>query len=342
MCVTPRFLTLESGMTVEVACRNCWQCCENKINDWVGRCIAEEQDAVHTTVYTLTYGGDDKVTGVPTELGASILIYSDVQKWLKRLRFAGYPLRFLLCGENGSLKGRVHWHVICFWQDKVPDYKNGIRNFNDPFWHHGFTMAEDLYEPKEKAIRYVCKYLQKSEGNSSFLRMSKKPPLGDGYFRRRAETFASQGILPKDAFYSFADVRDKDDMPVKYMMSGVTLDNFMETFINAWKKRYGIHPLDVQHSDFLLEWLDGVAPRVSGDSLEGRVFAPAPVEPPHFAYSVSFNEKLNTYVAVCDSDVMFWCKVQGVWIWSDFFVAAGSSPLVPRLVVEKTERKLIQ
>lgn len=307
MCVNKRVMIV-NGLKRETACHNCWQCTENRINDWVGRCIAEKEDSKAVTVYGLTYGGDDKVTGVKTELGASILIYSDVQKWIKRLRAAGYPMRYLLCGEYGGAKGRVHWHVICFWKDKVPEFQDGIRNFNDPFWPHGFTYAEALKGDEIRAIRYVCKYVQKDSEEIAFVRMSKKPPLGDAYFRRRANTFAEQGILPKDAFYSFPDVRDpKTGKPRQFYMSGVTLDNFLSEFIERFQERYGLHPLDRQHSEFLQNWCDKQAPRVAVDDIQKRSFrVVARPEPPHFGFNVSWSEKLNMYVAERGSERLFW------------------------------------
>lgn len=305
MCVNPRLLTTKQGLSVEVACRKCWQCIANRQNDWVGRCIAEEQTSARTTVVHLTYGGDDKVSGLKTDLGASILIYKDVMLWLKRLRKAGFPLRFFCCGEYGELKGRSHWHVICFWQDKSPEFEDGKRNFADKYWPHGFTMTEDLrlYDEfgnnqAERAIRYVTKYLQKSEDTSQALvRMSKKPPLGDAYFRQLAGVHVKQGLLPQDAFYSFADVR-KDGSPRKFKLEGASLDTFCGSFIEQWKARYGSHPLDVSHSDFLLAWCDTKAQRVASEQLERRQMASRPSIPPPAGYGAyRLWETRNVYVA---------------------------------------------
>lgn len=327
MCVTPKVFTV-NGKRIEVACHNCWQCTENKINDWCGRCIAEKEDCKHATVYGLTYGGDNKITGDKTELGASILIYSDVQKWIKRLRRAGFPMRYFLCGEYGGAKGRVHWHVVCFWQDAVPEYENGKHNFSDKYWPHGMTYAEDLRSAgmpdyaegdEIRAIRYVCKYVQKDVQEHAFVRMSKNPPLGDRYFRRRADTFARQGILPKDAFYSFPDVRGADGMPRKFYMSGVTLDNFCSEFIERWKERYGTHPLDVQHSEFLQNWTDKQAQRETVNKIEKREIRRIDrPERPHFRFTVRFDEALNLYVAESGVEKLFWTfDREGNRAWQD-------------------------
>lgn len=307
MCVSPRMLTTKAGLAVEVACRKCWQCVSNRQNDWVGRCIAEEQTSRRTTVVHLTYGGDDKVTGLKTDLGASILIYKDVMLWLKRLRKAGYPLRFFCAGEYGELKGRSHWHVICFWQDESPPFEDGKRNFEDRFWPHGFTMTEDIRmldiggsNQVERAIRYVTKYLQKSDATKeSLVRMSKKPPLGDAYFRLLAADHVNQGLLPRHGFYSFGDCRKPDGDVRRFQMSGASLDTFCRTFIALWRDRYGGHPLDVAHSDFLLAWCDSQAQHLEVEQLETRVMAGRPSVPPPEHYGAYYLwEKRNVYV--CD------------------------------------------
>lgn len=349
MCVTPLHLKTKSGLAVEAACRKCWQCVENQKNDWVGRNIAEMQDAGRVTVNHLTYGGDDRVTGEKTDLGASILIYADVRKWLMRLRSGRvdkasgerikYPLRFFAVGEYGELKGRSHWHVICYWQKQID--KDGrpfvnvpafdeYRNFNDEWWPHGFTLTEDVRDGgQEKAIRYVCKYLQKADGGQSLMRMSKTPPLGGYYFRRLADTYARQGILPKDAFYSFPEILDTKGLPRKFMMQGVTLDNFCSDFIQAWKVRYGSHPLDVQHSEFLQSWCDAVAARPVSEGLDRRKMGGAPrvaPEAPHFGFRVHWHEPVNSWVADRGLERLYWSfDEKGERSWQDVIVTESQA-----------------
>ena len=72
MCVTPSHLP-EIG---PVACRNCWQCRKNRINDYVGRCLAEQKFSDKALAVTLTYADSDSAN-------ASILTYSDFQKFMK-------------------------------------------------------------------------------------------------------------------------------------------------------------------------------------------------------------------------------------------------------------------
>lgn len=316
MCVTPTRVFV-NGRLVETACRKCWQCRQNRINDWVGRCIAESQDAGETTTISLTYGSTDRIGEVSNDLGSSVLIYSDVQKWIKRLRAAGYPLRYFLAGEYGEQFERSHWHCIIFWQYsldengkrvcRVPNYMQRVRNFSDKFWPHGYTFWDGDFN--EKSAYYVCKYIMKTEGAKAELHMSKKPPLGFRYFERLAEQYAQQGVIPKSPEYSFPDVIvKKTGLPRVYYMQGVTLDNFCNAFIAAWEQRYGSHPLDKQHSEFLQNWLDAVAPKETVLTLEQRPLRPAPpIESPDMFGDFRFSEVLNVYYCVGANDKrLFW------------------------------------
>lgn len=258
MCQQPR--RMPNG--VEVACRECWQCRENYINDWVGRCIAESQVATASHLITLTYGPDEH--GNEDHVRARILTYSDVQLYLKRLRRAGYPLRYFVVGEYGSRKGRAHWHLLAFWQDKVPPHQLDKR-FMEPHWADGKDRVRGWSQWERLthyAVRYCCKYITKEAAQrgerQGHLAMSKKPPLGDGYLRQLAARYAQQGLAPQDAFYSFPDVCDKKGKRIKFFLRGVSRENFLRYYAAEWRRR------SVQHepsSDFMLDFHDREAER---------------------------------------------------------------------------------
>lgn len=92
MCLTP--IRLKDN--TPVACRYCARCRANRINDLVGRCIAEQAASSATFSVTLTYAGD-----VPQ---AAALQYADFQKCLKLLRRHGYSVRYIVAGEFGEKK----------------------------------------------------------------------------------------------------------------------------------------------------------------------------------------------------------------------------------------------
>ena len=193
MCQTPNRIP-EVGF---VACHRCWQCRENAINDWAGRCIAESKHSVACHAVTLTYGRDQEDNQFHER--AAVLTYSDVQLFWKRLRKHKFPMRYFITGEYGSEKGRTHWHGLIFWKDRVPDIKLNRRLPFD-MWGNGWAYWE---KPTYKSVRYVCKYIQKDIGDDfrqGHLAMSKKPPIGDQFFKALAVQYASAGKAPTDRY----------------------------------------------------------------------------------------------------------------------------------------------
>lgn len=246
MCTQPNKLA-DNSM---VACRRCWQCKANKVKDWSGRCIAESRTAIASHAITLTYG---RVDGEKDHQQSSVLTYSDVQAFLKRLRSNKYPVRYLVAGEYGSLNGRAHWHMIIFWQKKVhPAIKEGTIHL--PEWPHGHVNVQKLaYE----AITYCVKYLTKDtedEGAQAHFSLSKKPPLGDAFFKEWADRHVMAGIAPRSEIYSFDDNRDKSGKKREFFMQGVTRKNFCKYFIEKWQETYPERHLP--NSEFIERYLD--------------------------------------------------------------------------------------
>ena len=178
MCVD---LQLTYGKSVP--CRSCWQCRENRVNDLVGRCIAETQHCTASYAVTFTYREG--------EAGAALLLYCDFQLFLKRLRRAGYPVRYIVAGEYGTEKGRAHWHAVLFFSDKsppiVPHTPNDTHEitldatFHWKFWPHGFVFFQRPSGDSMASLRYAMKYALKDQHQRSsrnHLMMSKKPILG--------------------------------------------------------------------------------------------------------------------------------------------------------------------
>lgn len=246
MCIKP--LKLNTGE--EVACRECWQCVETRVDDWVGRCIAESKTAVACNTIDLTYGGGDHER-------AAWLTYSDVQKYFKILRRRGYPCRYFAVGEYGGQKGRSHWHLIVFWLDKVPPHELRKR-FDEYHWaeftRNGLRVRSRGFSywdvpgkgliPSTSAIRYVCKYIYKDQTDlevQGHLSMSKKPPLGDAYFYRLAGQYVDAGLSPQDFYYSFPESRRKGK-PVRYCMQGKTAENFCAYFVEQWAQKHNDAP----------------------------------------------------------------------------------------------------
>lgn len=223
MCITPSYIP-DQGF---VGCRNCWQCRNNRLNDLVGRCIAEQKYSDATLALTLTYAGDNP--------NCATLVYPDFQRFIKRLRFAGFKVRYIVAGEYGSLKGRAHWHAILFFTGKVPDLAVNAR-INWSFWPHGFTYVQ---VPDYRGFKYVLKYALKDQTNTGavgHLSMSKKPPLGYAYFIALAERYVAQGLSPQSPKYQ---IREQTGKFRNFWLQGRMREIFISEYITRYRAEYG-------------------------------------------------------------------------------------------------------
>lgn len=229
MCLAPNIL-----VTGElVGCRKCWQCVQRRIDDWAGRCIAESKTADASIAITMTYGRDSE--GTENHMNACVLTYSDVQKFWKRLRKAGYKFKYLIAGEYGSLKMRAHWHAIIWFTGKVPDLKLNGKMQDWDMWGHGHVVPEPVHI---NSARYLCKYILKDEQDDhaqSHFAMSKKPPIGTEYFQYLAEKFVQQGLAPQTPEYIFSDITKRNGEPDVFYMSKTVLRDFLHHYVNCWK-----------------------------------------------------------------------------------------------------------
>lgn len=225
MCSRP----ITSG-TDTFACRSCNECIAKRTQTWVARCMAETAISKEALVVALTYRNNSDDTAPD---GAKMFKYSDVQSFMKKLREEYYrkykarnEIRFLIAGERGSKKDRVHWHLI-LWADRplvtlgtttdaqqanTLDALAMDRRCHWSFWTHGHVYAE---EPTQKAMTYCIKYALKEQFNvvraqrtmrftkaensgASYFRMSKAPPLGWRYLQQRLDRWAEIGAVPTD------------------------------------------------------------------------------------------------------------------------------------------------
>lgn len=224
-----------------VSCRNCWQCREDRVNQLVGRCIAEKQYSDRTFAVTLTYGVDGP--------NSATLVLKDFQDFMKRLRVDGYRVRYLVAGEYGTKKGRAHWHAVLFFKGKIPplgDPSNPKsiqmeKRFNWQYWDHGFVYFQDLTRNAVRGIRYAMKYALKdvdSRGSANKMSLSKKPILGDQFVTELAWRYVRAGLEPKDLSYQVHDGENRT-----YWLSGKAQELFEYRFFRFWTLTYPDRPL---------------------------------------------------------------------------------------------------
>lgn len=238
MCITPSYI---EGIG-QVPCRNCWQCDRNRVNDLVGRAIAETYTCSDVWTVTLTYRDD-----VPN---AAVLVYQDIINLFKRMRSAGIKFRYMVAGEYGSKKGRAHWHCVLFFYENAPKHVLEFEREDDTqvvadtrinwrYWPHGFTYWQ---KPDYGTYSYILKYVLKeyrTDGNVNKFQCSKKPPLGAFYFIELANQLIQMKLPPQSPQYAFDDDVDSKGRRRKYWLQGRMREIYVMYYRWAYFNQWG-------------------------------------------------------------------------------------------------------
>lgn len=224
MCMSPKFFHGQPA-----ACRTCEDCIEQRKNMWVARAMAERAVAAHTFCITATYANNPDGS---RPAGATVFRYSDVQKFMKRLREAykdkfgaRSQIRYIVCGEQGS-KGtqRVHWHIVLyadrdltrlgkfieFFEREEHEQVLEDKSYDWSLWPHGHVKVQ---RPDARGIYYAVKYAVKDQFTSerslghkretksqnwaaAFFKMSKKPPIGFRFLEELFDRYEERGNVP--------------------------------------------------------------------------------------------------------------------------------------------------
>lgn len=339
MCLTPIRFIDGGGLLRTVSCQNCSSCRASRKRDWIGRAIAEKRHANGAHFLTLTYGTDRRIGGAEDLPGARVLTYPDVQRWLKRIRAAGFPVRYIVAGEYGSAKARAHWHALLYWTGKVPavpeqtrDANGQLRCWADPFWPAGLTQWDECHE---KTAGYLTKYMQKAIDDphqQSMVRVSKRPLLGAAFFDDWARQHVSQGLSPQDRRYWFSDVKDpKTGKPWEYYMNDACAHFMCASFLRQWAEGPGGFP----PASELLDWhQDRMAQRPSLVVPSRFVRRDRPALPVPHGGVARFSEAHNTWVCDDGDRRLFWSwDEEGQRAWAPKFVTEAEAERRRKAVV---------
>lgn len=219
-----------------IPCGKCIGCRIRQREDWTTRIELEARDYPKEQVWfiTLTYD-DEHVPGMIVKTGelirkvqytwkpgekrpssVQILLYEDIQKFLKRLRKAYKgKLRYFVAGEYGEQTARPHYHMILYgWEptDLENLYKihhNGYYNSKwlANLWGMGqIQIAQAVPETYRYVAGYVTKKMYEIDGKKAnvyyelgqtkpFACMSLKPGLGDHYYQEHKAEIWRQGYI---------------------------------------------------------------------------------------------------------------------------------------------------
>lgn len=219
-----------------IPCGQCIGCRIRQREDWTTRIELEAKDYPKEQVWfiTLTYD-DDHVPGMIVKTGeimrkvqytwkpgeklpesVQILLYEDIQKFLKRLRKAYRgKLRYFVAGEYGEQTARPHYHMILYgWEptDLENLYKihhNGYytSKWLASLWGMGqIQIAQAVPETYRYVAGYVTKKMYEIDGKKAnqyyelgqtkpFACMSLKPGLGDHYYQEHKAEIWKKGYI---------------------------------------------------------------------------------------------------------------------------------------------------
>lgn len=219
-----------------IPCGQCIGCRIRQREDWTTRIELEARGYPKEEVWfiTLTYD-DEHVPGMIVKTGeimrkvqytwkpgekrpssVQILLYEDIQKFLKRLRKAYRgKLRYFVAGEYGEQTARPHYHMILYgWRptDLENLYKihhNGYYNSKwlENLWGMGqIQIAQAVPETYRYVAGYVTKKMYEIDGKKAneyyelgqtkpFACMSLKPGLGDHYYQEHKAEIWRQGYI---------------------------------------------------------------------------------------------------------------------------------------------------
>lgn len=219
-----------------IPCGQCIGCRIRQREDWTTRIELEARDYPKEEVWfiTLTYD-DDHVPGMIVKTGeimrkvqytwkpgekrpesVQILLYEDIQKFLKRLRKAYRgKLRYFVAGEYGEQTARPHYHMILYgW--KPTDLENLYKIHHNGYytskwlenlWGMGqIQIAQAVPETYRYVAGYVTKKMYEIDGKKAnqyyelgqtkpFACMSLKPGLGDKYYQKHKAEIWRQGYI---------------------------------------------------------------------------------------------------------------------------------------------------
>lgn len=161
-------------------CGSCPSCRLSHKKEWAVRCTLEAGYHRDNCMITLTYTDERR---------PSKLIKRDLQDFIKHMRNRGYKFSYFACGEYGSLNHNAHFHIIMFgyWpSDARFEYnsKSGYPLYSskevESVWKNGFITVSEM-SPATAA--YVAGYVDKKMNGDEFVLMSKRPAIGERYFR---------------------------------------------------------------------------------------------------------------------------------------------------------------
>jgi len=237
LCWSKRHFNKEYA-TFQLPCGKCLECRLEYARHWAIRCIHESKMHPKNSFVTLTYSDE--------QLKSPKLIYSDFQKFMKKLRkLQNDPIGVFVTGEYGEKNKRPHWHCLLF-NFEPSDGKlkyttpRGDKVFTSEtlqrLWGKGFAeFGSVTFESAGYCARYAAKKLVHGKDGHEYEPISKKSSkhaIGKKFLERYWTDVFSRGtiVLPNGRettiprYYEKWFKENHPDAYLKYL-TGVKLKN---------------------------------------------------------------------------------------------------------------------
>ena len=209
----------------QIPCGHCWACKLNYASQWATRIMVECLNSEHNYFITFTY--DEDHVPIPTEMEYNGQTYvndgtwlgtlfpDDITKFINSLRKyferKGHTgIKYYYAGEYGETTKRPHYHMILmncpldisqFYDFHVDPHLKKL-HWKSPeieqYWKEGMI---DIGEVEYASAAYVARYCMKKISDNTdkteywsngmypeFVRMSRRPGIGNDYFNENMET----------------------------------------------------------------------------------------------------------------------------------------------------------
>lgn len=163
-----------------VPCGKCVACLSRLRNSWTYRLTMEQENSSYSYFITLTYDDEHLPGNFPGAEHYFCFRKSDVQKYLKRVRYflnelnKDLAITYYCIAEYGATTERPHYHMLVFVKnDKSGRFRNIIPDALRDCWQNGYSVVKATSPAN---IHYVTKYSVKSLRSDHFKnQLSDKP-----------------------------------------------------------------------------------------------------------------------------------------------------------------------
>jgi hypothetical protein len=187
----------------------------------------------------------------------------DLRNYIKRLRKAGYNIKYLACGEYGEKYGRPHYHLIIFGMS-FSDEKILAEK-----WPFGNVYVG--YSVNQKTCQYVCQYTFKKLKVAEYQQSKRTPPficvsqgIGKQYAEVNKRVILEKGYIQYDGIkygiprYFFKLYQEDRALYYKEFIE-IKTEQLVHEAVKSGVEVFKVITYDYGTDEYWLEWRSALA-----------------------------------------------------------------------------------